>query len=282
MSWTLVRATFPELPADTSPLLELFRAHGIENTSEESGTDGDAILGCIVDSDATPNAIEALAADLKSAGATAIETGPYKEVDWDSVWRAHFKPRRVGRRFVVRPTWEDFDSGPEDLAIVLDPGEAFGTGDHPTTRMCLAALEAVVDAEASVLDLGCGSGILAIGAAKLGAGRVVGIDIEAVAVEVARANADLNDEPAIEWRVGDVLDELPGERWNVVVSNIISATLINLAPLAAELTDAGGVWIVSGIIEANWPDVRRAAETNGFAYRTHAVEGGWVCGTFER
>ena len=278
MSWTLVRATFPQLPTDTSPVIELFRVHGIENTSEE----GDSMVGCLVDSDATPGALDALATDLREAGATEIETGPYQEVDWDAVWRAHFKPRRVGERFVVRPTWEEFASEPEDLVIVLDPGEAFGTGDHPTTRMCLAALEAVVSPTTSVLDLGCGSGILAIGAARLGAGRIAGVDIEPVAIEVARANAELNDEAEIEWRVGDVLDEFPGERWGVVVSNIISATLINLAPLVAALVNERGAWIVSGIIEANWPDVRRAAESHGFVHETHATEGGWVCGTFSR
>lgn len=278
MSWTLVRATFTELPVDTSPLIELFRSHGIENTAEE----GDTIVGCIVDNDATSDAIDALSVDLKTAGALEIETGPYEEVDWDAVWRAHFRPRRVGQRFVIRPTWEEFQSRPDDLIIVLDPGEAFGTGDHPTTRMCLAALEDVVDKNASVLDLGCGSGILAIGAAKLGARRVVGTDIEPVAIEVARANGALNDEPKIEWRVGDVLEELPGERWNVVVSNIISATLINLAPLAAELVAPEGAWIVSGVIEANWPDVRKAAEASGFTYKSHEFEGGWTVGTFTR
>lgn len=278
MSWTLVRATFPELPPDTSPLIEIFRAHGIENTSEEEGS----MLGCLVDSDATPGALEGLGVALREAGATDVETGPYAEVDWDAVWRAHFKPRRVGQRLVVRPTWEEFASGPDDLVITLDPGEAFGTGDHPTTRMCLAALEGVVSPSVSILDLGCGSGILAIGAAKLGASRVAGVDIEPVAIEVARLNGELNHETGIEWRVGDVLDEFPGERWAVVVSNIISATLINLAPLAAELVSGGGAWIVSGIIEANWPDVRRAAEANGFVYGRHEEEGGWVCGVFSR
>lgn len=278
MSWTLVRAHFPELPEDTSPLIETFRVHGIENTAEE----GHSIVGCIVDNDAAPAAILELSDALRAAGAIEIETGPYEEVDWDAVWRAHFRPRRVGRHFVIRPTWEQFESQADDLVIVLDPGEAFGTGDHPTTRMCLAALEDLVDAESSVLDLGCGSGILAIGAAKLRARRVVGTDIEPVAIEVARANAALNEEPAIEWRVGDVLEELPGERWNVVVSNIISATLINLAPLAAELVAPSGVWIVSGVIEANWPDVRTAAESSGFSYRSHEFEGGWTVGTFTR
>ena len=278
MSWTLVRARFPELPVDTSPLIELFRTHGIENTAEE----GTTITGCIVDNEATPEAIAALTTDLERAGAQSIETGPYEEVDWDAVWRAHFKPRRVGRHFVVRPSWEEFEAGADDHVITLDPGEAFGTGDHPTTRMCLAAIEEAVTRDSNVLDLGCGSGILAIGAALAGAREVVGTDIEPVAIEVARANAAINGTTAIEWRVGDVLDELPGRRWNVVVSNIISATLINLAPLAAELVEADGVWIVSGIIESNWPDVRRAAEANGFIYRSHSFEEGWTLGVFAR
>ena len=275
MSWTLVRAKFPELPVDTSPLIEIFRVHGIENTSEEGVT----ITGCIVDSDSTAAAIEALTVDLTSAGATDIETGPYEEVDWDAMWRMHFKPRRVGEHFIIRPSWEEFESGPDDYVITLDPGEAFGTGDHPTTRMCLAALEDYVGSDSSVLDLGCGSGILAIGAAKLSAREIVGIDIEPVSVEVAKTNSEINGTTEIEWRVGDVLDELPGKTWDVVVSNIISATLINLAPLVGRLIDHG-YWIVSGIIEANWSDVRKAAEAQGFTYREHKFEEGWTMGVF--
>ena len=276
MSWTLVRAHFPELPPDTSPLLEVFRTHGVENTAEE----GASIVGCLVDTDVSPGQIAGLVAALESAGATSTETGPYEEVDWDAVWRAHFKPRRVGERFVVRPSWEEFASRPEDLVITLDPGEAFGTGDHPTTRMCLAALERHVTPESTVLDLGCGSGILAIGAALLGAREVTGTDIEPVAVEVARENAARNATTAIVWRVGDVLDEEPGKRWSLVISNIISATLIALSPLAAQLVAPGGTWIVSGVLGSNWPEVRRAAEREGFGYVSHETEGDWTCGVF--
>lgn len=276
MSWTLVRATWPELPPDTSPLLEIYRAHGVENTAEDEAT----ITGCVVDGEAGAERLHELTVALEAEGAT-VETGPYEEVDWNAQWRAHFKPRRIGRRFIVRPTWEAVDALPPNLVITLDPGEAFGTGDHPTTRMCLAALEDAVRPETAVLDLGCGSGILAIGAKKLGAREVVGVDIEPVSVAVARTNGEMNH-VEIEWRVGDVLEELPGRQWNVVVSNIISATLISLSPLAAQLVAAHGIWIVSGIIAANWEAVRAAAEREGFVYVSHEIEGEWTCGVFHR
>ncbi|MER3495378.1 MAG: hypothetical protein C4320_00210, partial [Armatimonadota bacterium] len=153
MSWTLIRGTWPKLPADTSPLLEIFRNHGVENTAEE----GESVSGCIADAPASEEQIQRLSTALRAVGAE-VEVGPYEEVDWDAQWRAHFKPRRVGKRLIVTPTWEAPALEPGDLVITLDPGEAFGTGDHPTTRMCLAALEEVITPSSAVLDLGCGSG----------------------------------------------------------------------------------------------------------------------------
>jgi ribosomal protein L11 methyltransferase len=182
---------------------------------------------------------------------------------------------------VVRPTWESFDALPGDKVIVLDPGQAFGTGDHPTTRMCLEYLEMQVAPSNSVLDLGCGSGILAVGAKMVGAGETLAIDIDPIAVEVAKENITRNN-VEVKTAVGDVLELQLESRWDIVVSNIISATLINLAPDAAYALRPGGKWIVSGIITQNWSDVKKAAEKSGFTYIEHREEDGWNAGVFKK
>ncbi|RYG40520.1 50S ribosomal protein L11 methyltransferase, partial [bacterium] len=202
-----------------------------------------------------------------------------------------------------------------DLAIVLDPGQAFGTGDHPTTRLCLELLEETDIEGLDVADVGCGSGILAIGAVMLGAKSVVANDIDPVAVEVARENAARND-IHVDWSVGEgvaglyadtpdgVITEANNEweqdetplaserkpsvvarghiepRFDVVVSNIISAILIRLAPDVADCLKPGGRWIVSGIIDQNWADVQKAAEASGFKLRAERHEDGWVAARF--
>ena len=258
MSWIEVRATYSPVPEDWSPIIEIFRDHGIENTIEEKNT----LSGCYVDVDGTPNQIEKLKVALLESGAQSVTDGPLVEVDWETAWKQFFKPRRIGNSFVVRPTWEAFESTPTDHVIVLDPGQAFGTGDHPTTRMCLELIEKYVTPDLQVLDLGCGSGILGIGAKMLGAKRVLGVDIDPIAVEVTRENAELNN-VEIEATVGDVLEIRPEEGWDLVLSNIISATLIHLAPDAAFSLKSGGFWIVSGIIPQNWNDVQKSALKQG-------------------
>lgn len=277
MSWIEVRAAFSPVPQDWSPIIDIFRDHGIENTIEEK----DTLSGCYVDVDGTPNQIEKLKAALLAFGAASVTDGPLVEVDWENAWKQFFKPRRIGGNFVVRPTWEPFDSKPTDHVIVLDPGQAFGTGDHPTTRMCLELLEKYVTPDMQVLDLGCGSGILSIGAKMIGAKRVMGIDIDPIAVDVTRENAELN-KVEIESSVGDVLEIRPETGWDLVVSNIISATLIHLSPDAAFSLRDGGIWIVSGIIPQNWNDVAKAAGKQNLTLVEHQETDGWVAGVFRK
>jgi ribosomal protein L11 methyltransferase len=182
------------------------------------------------------------------------------------------------------------------VVIVLDPGQAFGTGDHPTTRLCLELLELADVPDARVADVGCGSGILSVAACKLGAAEVIANDVEPVAVEVARQNAELNQVqflalvgegigPAIDPTTArlDGWPPLPEDAgFDVVVSNIISAILIRIARDIAAALVPGGRWIVSGIIEQNWPDVRAAAQSAGFTLREERHEDGWVAAMFNR
>ena len=277
MNWILIKAKQTPAPADWSPIINTFRDYGIENTLEEAN----GITGCYVDVDGVRTQIESLRTALLALGVDDVIDEPFVEVDWENEWKKFFKPRRVGSHFVVRPTWESFDALPGDKVIVLDPGQAFGTGDHPTTRMCLEYLEMQVAPSNSVLDLGCGSGILAVGAKLVGAGETLAIDIDPIAVEVAKENITRNN-VEVKTAVGDVLELQLESRWDIVVSNIISATLINLAPDAAYALRPGGKWIVSGIITQNWSDVKKAAEKSGFTYIEHREEDGWNAGVFEK
>jgi ribosomal protein L11 methyltransferase len=137
MSWIEVRATFDPTSGDLSPYIDIYRQHGIENTHEEDG----ALIGCLPRTPASAGVIEALETDLRRSGALKVSSRDLPEENWDEMWRRHFKPHRVGRRLVVRPSWEEFDEQPDDVVIVLDPGQAFGTGDHSSTKMCLEMLE---------------------------------------------------------------------------------------------------------------------------------------------
>ena len=274
MSWIEVRARFSPWPDDASPIVDAFRDHGIENTLE----DGDEMVGCIVDVPSSAPQIQSLREALESLASTEITIRDLVEDNWEVAWKQFFKPRRIGNRIVIRPTWEEFAIREHDVEIVLDPGQAFGTGDHPTTRLCLELLDKTDLADLVVLDLGCGSGILAIAAKKLGASRVVAVDIDPVAVDVTRENAILNG-TEIE---SSVADRMVGENWDVVVSNIISATLIRLAATVFALVRPGGHWIVSGIIVDNWPDVLAAATAHGFRLVERLEEDGWVAASFDR
>jgi len=277
VSWIEVKASFAEAPPDWSPVVDLFLRHGIENTMV---TDLPAsVMACVVEVPGAQSSVDALKKDLKAAGATDVSVGPYEEQDWEEAWKKFFKPRRIGRHFVVRPTWEEFDALPADKVIVLDPGQAFGTGDHATTRMCLALLEDASVAGRNVLDIGCGSGVLSIGAALLGAADVFAVDIDPLAVEVTKQNADMNN-VHLRAEVSDGMPEI--SRADVILSNIISAALIRLAPDVARTISPNGQWIVSGILQINWPDVLEAAEASGFKLSNKMEEDDWVAATFLR
>ena len=219
--------------------------------------------------------------DLRPIGPLA--TRLVHEADWASAWKAHFPVLRIGRRLVIRPSWRRHRPLPDDVVLALDPGMAFGTGLHPTTRLCLAALEAIGDQGpgARVLDVGCGSGILLIAALKLGAGTALGVDIDPIAVEATRANARRN---GVARRVRVHQATLPtGEPpFDLVLANLIASLLVALADeLFGELR-AGGTLIASGIFRDREPDVTRAFAAAGLAVVDRAAEGDWVALTAVR
>ena len=226
--------------------------------------------------------LEARLAALPGAPAGPLTVLPLGEHDWAEEWKRFFHVLRVGRRIVIRPSWEPFDAAPEDVVIDLDPGSAFGTGQHETTRLCLAALEGAVAAGMNVLDLGAGSGILAIAAAKLGAGRVLALDVDAETVPVARENVRANEAAGrVRVEVGSVgaawPSGLPVESFDLVVANISSTVLVALLPQFTPLLQPGGTLIASGFIEEGVPAVRAAIEAEGLEVATTHLEGDWRC-----
>lgn len=227
-------------------------------------------------------AVETALGHLQAFGLRPIgdlRTRLIDEAQWANAWRDHFPVLRVGRRIVIRPTWRRHRARPGDVVVTLDPGMAFGTGLHPTTRLCLAAAEAAADRgdleAARVLDVGCGSGILAIAAVRLGAESALGLDIDPIAVEATIANARRN---RLVRRIRVKEGSLPsGEGpFDVVVANLVASVLIVLAPSLRDELRAGGLLIASGIFVDREADMAQAFLDAGLEVAGRSVEGDWV------
>ncbi len=205
-----------------------------------------------------------------------------REEDWADSWKAYYKPVYAGDRIVIKPSWESHDPKPGEMVLELDPGMAFGTGTHPTTVMCIKFLEKIIKGGETVFDIGTGSGILAIAAARLGAGRVRAVDIDEVAVKVARANVVLNGvDNTVEVMAGNLLDRISGQT-DVLVANIVTDAVIRICPAAARTVRPGGEFIASGIVAPRAEEVRRKVEEAGFVVAEVTREGDWAALTATR
>jgi ribosomal protein L11 methyltransferase len=198
------------------------------------------------------------------------------ETDWANAWKEHYHPLRVGQRIVVKPTWRDFDANSDDIIVELDPGMAFGTGLHPTTRLCLMFLEEQIRSGMTVLDLGTGSGILAVTAAKLGAHLVLALDTDPVAVAAARENVQQNDVSDRVTVAQGSLDQAT-DAYDLVVVNILAKVIIALAQegLAGRVRP-GGQWATAGIIETQAPEVVAALTSAGLHVNAQRQIADWV------
>lgn len=204
------------------------------------------------------------------------------ETDWANQWKQYFHVTHVGETLVIKPSWEEYEAQPNEHVIKIDPGMAFGTGTHHTTNMCMARLEKVLPKDATVFDVGTGSGILAIAAALLGAKEVKAVDIDAVACRVARENiAENNLSDKIEVREGDLLHGTEGQA-DLIIANIIADIIIMFVEDVPGKLKEGGIFLTSGIITERAADVQRAAEAVGLRLTNVDERGGWVVMQFEK
>lgn len=219
-------------------------------------------------------------------GAAEISVRDVSEDDWANNWKQYFKPLRVSERLTIKPTWEDYTPEAGEQIIELDPGMAFGTGAHPTTSLCLRTLEDVIREGDEVIDVGTGSGILAIGACRLGASRVLALDLDPVAVSSATENSRLNKlEERIQVVESDLLSVIKGEGSadvrvqlpvRVVVANILAEIILLFIDDVYQALTPGGYYIASGIYKNKEQAVEEALIAAGFELEQTAREEDWV------
>lgn len=218
--------------------------------------------------------------EIKSLGIDVgegkVEFEKMYEEDWANNWKKYYKPSKVGEKIVVKPIWEEYEVKDEELVVELDPGMAFGTGEHETTRMCIQALEKYVQKDSTVFDVGCGSGILAIAAAKLGAKLAVGVDLDPVAVESAKENVGFNNIDNIEILHGNLIEVIDGKA-DIVVANIIAEIICILTEDVSRVIKPNGYFITSGIIHDRVEMVTNKLEECGFEVVKVNKDGEWNC-----
>ncbi len=216
---------------------------------------------------------------LTAAGiAHEIDLSDCVKEEWENNWKQYFHTMEIGKRLAIKPKWEAYDNPDGKTVLSIEPGLAFGSGTHETTRLCLQTLEPYITSETSVLDIGCGSGILSVAALLLGAKRAVGVDIDPLAVKTARENGAENGftEPAYTVYCGNLADKVQG-KFDVVVANIVADVIILFCRDVGRYLNDGGVFITSGIIDTREQDVLAAFRKHGFSVRARHCENGWVC-----
>lgn len=207
-----------------------------------------------------------------------IETDGVNSDDWQDKWKAFFKPQAIGERLFVRPVWiDDYDSGSRAV-LNIEPGAAFGTGTHETTRLCLETLDKIIKKDDTVLDIGCGSGILAIASMLLGAKEGFGVDIDPLAVKTAKENGVMNNlkEPELTFVCGDLADKVT-KKYDVVVANIVADIIILFSTQVRAFMKKGAKFVASGIIDTRADEVCLALQNAGLVLKERIEDNGWVC-----
>lgn len=206
-----------------------------------------------------------------------INVADCKTEDWQNNWKQYFRPMPIGEKLLIRPLWiNDYDSQGRKV-LNIEPGLAFGTGSHPTTKLCLETLESYISESSTVLDIGCGSGILSIASLLLGAKSAFGVDIDSLAVKTAKANALENgfDESKFKVVQGDLSDKVSG-KFNVIVANIVADIIMMFNKQVGAFLEDGGVYITGGIIETREDDVTASFKENGFEIIERRENNGWL------
>ncbi len=220
-------------------------------------------------------------------GRLEAELSNIREEDWANNWKQYFKPLKVGEKLVIKPSWEEYNSDDDRVILEIDPASSFGTGQHHTTRLCLELLEKCVNKGDRILDMGCGSGILSIGAILLGAENAVAVDIEENAAATAMENALKNNIPAEKYttRFGNILSDEKlasdiDDKYDVLTANIVADVLIAMKDYFSRYLKDNGILIVSGIIEERMEEVLSAIDTSGFKRLEINVKDGWAAAKF--
>ncbi|EMS73228.1 50S ribosomal protein L11 methyltransferase [Ruminiclostridium cellobioparum] len=208
--------------------------------------------------------------------------GEVDDEDWSTAWKKYYKPFRLTDRIVIKPTWEEYRAEENDIIVEMDPGMAFGTGTHETTQMCSILLDKYMSANHDVLDVGCGTGILSIIASKLGAKKIEAIDIDEVAVRVAKENIEINGEAGKIKAFQAVLSDLKAgdEKFDIIVANIIANVIVDLSSLIPYYLKKNSLFITSGIIKERKQDVIDACLKNGMSFIDDLEMGEWVAMVF--
>ncbi len=238
------------------------------------------IIHVYLSPEASPvEALAFLAERYRAAGiAHAISTAQIREEDWANEWKQYFKPMEIGSRLAICPTWETYGNPTGRSVLRIDPGMAFGTGGHATTRLCLETLEKYITPDTDLLDLGCGSGILSIAGLLLGARSATGVDIDALAVKTAVENGRVNGMEPPRYRIlpGNLADQVEGT-FQVVAANIVADVILHFCPQVGRYLAPGGVFIASGIIDTRENEVLASLEENGLEVTERREDSGWIC-----
>jgi len=223
----------------------------------------------------------------KIYGRLEAELTSIREEDWANNWKQYFKPFKVGEKLVIKPSWEEYDNEDNRIILEIDPASSFGTGKHHTTRLCLELLEKSLNKGDNLLDMGCGSGILSIGAMLLGAGNAVGVDIEENAAVTAMENAEKNHISPDVYKTyyGNILgdEKLAAEidcKYDIITANIVADVIIAMKDYFVRYLRKGGILIISGIIEERMHEVIGELENAGFSNSEPYVKEGWAAVKF--
>ncbi|MDD2510496.1 MAG: 50S ribosomal protein L11 methyltransferase [Syntrophomonas sp.] len=200
-----------------------------------------------------------------------------RDEDWESSWKKYYHRFKIGERLVIKPSWEDYQPQSGEVVINIDPGMAFGTGIHASTRFCMKFIDQYVKGGEKIIDAGCGSGILSIAAAQLGAVQVLAMDVEELSVKIARENVELNGlSDIITVKLGDIVEEIQAFETDMVVANITAEVVSCLIPEAAKALASGGYLFGSGIVDSRWPGVEKQLKAHGFVIEQVLQDVDWI------